>query len=99
MNSQVGRNNTKLLRNLVSPSVTPSLRTIPVKYNIAVRLWTYGLPKALDSLQHASLQLPTALEHVQDFIYYAYAFCTGLLEEPTLNLQVLMLEALGEMAQ
>jgi protein SMG6 len=39
------------------------------------------------------------LEHPQDFIYYAYTFYTGLLEEPTLNpFKSGWLEALGDLA-
>jgi len=66
----------------LSPSVPASLRNIPTKYNIIVRLWTYGFHKLLESLRRASFSSPLALEHLQDFIYYAYSFYTGLLEEP-----------------
>jgi protein SMG6 len=39
------------------------------------------------------------LEHLQDFIYYAYIFYTGLLEEPTLvSFKPGWLEALGDLA-
>jgi protein SMG6 len=40
-----------------------------------------------------------ALEHLQNFIYYAYTFYTGLLEEPSLNpFKSGWLEALGDLA-
>jgi len=35
-------------------------------------LWTYGFHKPLESLRRASFNSPLALEHPQDFIYYAY---------------------------
>ena len=41
----------------------------------------------LESLHCAAFDSPLALEHLQDFIYYAYIlFYTGLLEDPTLGL-------------
>jgi protein SMG6 len=65
-----------------------------------VRLWTYAFHKVLESLRRASFQSPAALEHLQDFIYYAYTFYTGLLEEPTLNVfKSSWLEALGDLAR
>ncbi|TFK26448.1 hypothetical protein FA15DRAFT_667539 [Coprinopsis marcescibilis] len=89
-----------LLEISLSPSVPASLRTIPTKYNIIVRLWTYAFHKLLESLRRASFQSLIALEHLQDFIYYAYTFYTGLLEEQTLNLfKSSWLEALGDLAR
>jgi protein SMG6 len=65
-----------------------------------VRLWTYAFHKLLESLRRASFTSPLALEHLQDFIYYAYTFYTGLLEEPTLNsFKSGWLEALGDLAR
>ncbi|KAH6867819.1 hypothetical protein BKA70DRAFT_1492558 [Coprinopsis sp. MPI-PUGE-AT-0042] len=89
-----------LLEISLSPSVPASPRTIPVKYNIVVRLWTYAFLKVLESLRRTSFQSPVALEHLQDFIYYAYTSYTGLLEEPTLNVfKFSWLEALGDLAR
>lgn len=88
-----------LLEISLSPSVPASLRNIPTKYNIIVRLWTYAFHKLLESLRRAAFASPLALEHLQDFIYYAYTFYTGLLEEPTLNpFKSGWLEALGDLA-
>src|SRR5271168_2767535 len=64
--------------------IPPSLRIIPTKYNIIVRLWTYAF-HILESLHRAAFASPLALEHLQDFIYYAYIFYTGL-EDPTSRL-------------
>jgi hypothetical protein len=83
-----------------APSVPASLRNIPTKYNIIVRLWTFAFHKLLESLRRASFTSPLALEHLQDFIYYAYTFYTGLLEEPTLDsFKSGWLEALGDLAR
>jgi protein SMG6 len=88
-----------LLEISLSPSVPPSLRIIPTKYNIIVRLWTYAFHKLLESLRCAAFASPLALEHLQDFIYYAYIFYTGLLEDPTLVFfKSGWLEALGDLA-
>jgi protein SMG6 len=89
-----------LLEISLSPSVPTSLRNIPTKYNLIVRLWTYGFHKLLESLRRASFTSPLALEHLQDFIYYAYSFYTGLLEEHILNsFRSGWLEALGDLAR
>jgi protein SMG6 len=83
----------------LSPSVPPSLRIIPTKYNIIVRLWTYAFHKPLESLRRAAFTSPLALEHLQDIIYYACIFYTGLLKEPTLvSFKSGWLEALGDLA-
>ena len=84
----------------LSSSVPASLHNFPTKYNIIVRLWTYGFHKLLESLRRASFSSPLALEHLQDFIYYAYSFYTSLLEEPILNsFRSGWLEALGDLAR
>lgn len=84
----------------LAPSVPASLRVIPSKYNIIIRLWTHAFHKLLEALRRASFSCPLALEHLQDFIYYAYTFYTGLLEEPTLrSFRSGWLEALGDLAR
>jgi protein SMG6 len=71
-----------------------------MKYNIIIPLWMYAFHKLLESFRCASFTLPLALEHLQDFIYYAYTFYTGLLEEPTLAMfKSGWLEALGNLAR
>ncbi|KAF8892624.1 hypothetical protein BD779DRAFT_1610166 [Infundibulicybe gibba] len=89
-----------LLEMSLASNVPSSLRNIPTKYNIIVRLWTYGFHKLLESLRRASLTSPLALEHLQDFIYYAYTFYTGLLEQRVLeSFKSGWLEALGDLAR
>ena len=83
-----------------APSVPASLRNIPTKYNIIIRLWTHAFHRLLESLRRASFTSPIALEHLQDFIYYAYTFYTGLLEENNLKeFKSSWLEALGDLAR
>ncbi|KAF5330656.1 hypothetical protein D9619_005946 [Psilocybe cf. subviscida] len=89
-----------LLRLSLAPAAPTSLSNIPTKYNIIVRLWTFAFHKLLESLRRASFSSPLALEHLQDFIYYAYSFYTGLLEEQTLSsFKSGWLEALGDLAR
>ncbi|KAF8841181.1 hypothetical protein BDN67DRAFT_928908 [Paxillus ammoniavirescens] len=89
-----------LLEISLAPSVPASLRVIPTKYNIIIRLWTHAFHKLLEALRRASFSSPLALEHLQDFIYFAYTFYTGLLEEPSLRtFRAGWLEALGDLAR
>ncbi|TFY73283.1 hypothetical protein EWM64_g10729, partial [Hericium alpestre] len=89
-----------LLEMSLAPGVPASLRNIPAKYNITIRLWTHGFHCILENLRRSSLSSKIALEHLQDFIYYAYTFYTGLLEEQTLvDLKQSWLEALGDLAR
>ncbi|KAG9318401.1 hypothetical protein JVU11DRAFT_492 [Chiua virens] len=84
----------------LAPSVPASLRVIPTKYNIIIRLWTHAFHRLLEALRRASFSSPLALEHLQDFIYFAYTFYTGLLEEPSLKaFRSGWLEALGDLAR
>ena len=63
-------------------------------------LFGYGPMLSTSYLNPSAVPLhPLALEHLQDFIYYAYIFYTGLLEEPTLvSFKSGWLEALGDIA-
>jgi protein SMG6 len=83
----------------LAPSIPTSLRVIPTKHNIIIRLWTHTVHKLLEALYCASFASPLALEHLQDFIYFAYTFYTGLLKEPSLRtIYSGWLEALGDLA-
>ncbi|KAM6500746.1 hypothetical protein JOM56_003760 [Amanita muscaria] len=91
----------ELLLISLAPTVPASLRQIPTKYNIIVRLWTFAFHRLLESLRRASFTSPVALEHLQDFIYYAYTFYTSLLENETTlkDFKTGWLEALGDLAR
>ncbi|KAI0258142.1 hypothetical protein BC834DRAFT_975458 [Gloeopeniophorella convolvens] len=69
-----------------APGVPVSLCNIPEKYNIITRLWTNGFHRLLENLHRSSLGSKIAMEHLQEFIYYAYTFYTALLKrEPLLG--------------
>ncbi|KAH8117438.1 hypothetical protein DFH11DRAFT_1817087 [Phellopilus nigrolimitatus] len=89
-----------LLQHTLAPHVPASLRNIPTKYNIIIRLWTHAFNKPLETLRRASFHSAIALEHLQEFIIYAYTFYSMLLEEQTLEgFKSGWLEALGDLAR
>ncbi|KAI5124523.1 hypothetical protein M0805_003047 [Coniferiporia weirii] len=89
-----------LLQLTLAPHVPASLRNIPTKYNIIIRLWTHAFYKPLETLRRASFHSAIALEHLQEFIIYAYTFYSMLLEEQTLeNFKSGWLEALGDLSR
>lgn len=89
-----------LLQLSLAPSVPASLNNVPTKYNIVVRLWTHAFHKLLESLRRASFTSRLALELLQEFIYYAYTFYIGLVEDPQLKgFRSGWLEALGDLAR
>lgn len=96
----------KFLEISLAPSVPASLRNVPNKYNLVNRLWTHGYSLLLESLRRAAflpkvrdgLNIP--LEHLTDFIFYAYIFYAGLIEEPLMaTFRTGWLEALGDLAR
>ncbi|GBE82472.1 hypothetical protein SCP_0408560 [Sparassis crispa] len=92
-----------LLQLTLAPAVPSSLRDIPTKYNIIMRLWTTAFNRLLQSLRRASMppvSSEIAREYLEDFIYYAYTFYTGLLEEHNLaEFRAGWVEALGDLAR
>ncbi|KXN82534.1 Telomerase-binding protein EST1A [Leucoagaricus sp. SymC.cos] len=89
-----------LLQLSLAPSVPASLKNVPTKYNIVVRLWTHAFHKLLESLRRASFTSRLALELLQEFIYYAYTFYISLVEDPQLvTFRSGWLEALGDLAR
>jgi hypothetical protein len=81
-------------------SVPASLRNIPDKYNIIIRLWTSCFYRLLENLRRSSLTSEFALEYFQEFTYYAYTFYTALLERDTFkDYRPSWLEALGDLAR
>ena len=76
------------------------MHNIPTKYNIPTRLWSHAFHRLLETLRRASTRSATALEHLTDFIYYAYTFYTTLHEERYLDdYKGAWIEALGDLAR
>ncbi|KAI0718812.1 hypothetical protein C8T65DRAFT_762042 [Cerioporus squamosus] len=87
----------------LAPTVPASLKKIPQKYNLIIRLWSHAFYHLLESLRHAarpSTSSPVALEYLQQFLNYAYVFYGGLIEERNFaQYRGAFLEALGDLAR
>lgn len=93
----------QMLTLTLAPAVPASLRNIPTKYNLIIRLWTHAFHRLLESLRRVATppnDSPIALEYLQDFIYYSYTFYCGLLKERNLfDFRSTWVEALGDLAR
>jgi protein SMG6 len=85
-----------LLEISLTSGVPTSLRNIPDKYNIIIRLWTNCFYRLLENLRRSSLASKIALEYLQELIYYAYTLYMALLKRNTF-LDYRWLEALGDL--
>ncbi|GJE97087.1 hypothetical protein PsYK624_132970 [Phanerochaete sordida] len=93
----------QLLCVTLSPNVPMSLRNIPIKYNLVSRLWVHAFHRLLESLRRAAISSThpdIALENLVEFIYYAYAFYAGLMDEQNLaQFRSNWVECLGDIAR
>ena len=86
-----------LLTTSLAPGVPASLKNIPEKYNITIRLWTNCFYRLLGNLWRSSPTSKITLEHLQEFIYHAY---TSPLERNMLkDYRAGWLEALADLAR
>jgi len=90
-----------LLRLTLAHNVPVSLRAVPEKYNLIMRLWLHGFHRPLENLRRCAFNNSiVALEHLQDFIYYAYTFYSCLFEEENLSVyRSSWVESLGDLAR
>ena len=90
-----------LLRLTLAHNVPVSLRAVPDKYNLIMRLWLNGFHRPLENLRRCAFNNSiVALEHLQDFIYYAYTFYSCLFEEDNLSsYRSSWVESLGDLAR
>ena len=92
-----------LLRLTLAHNVPVSLRAVPEKYNLIMRLWLNGFHRPLENLRRCAFNNNNsivALEHLQDFIYYAYTFYSCLFEEENLSVyRSSWVESLGDLAR
>lgn len=93
----------QLLCVTLGPSVPVSLRNIPIKYNLVTRLWLHAFHRLLESLRRAAISSAypdIALENLVEFIYYAYSFYAGLMDEQNLaQFRSNWVECLGDIAR
>lgn len=90
-----------LLQLTLAHNVPVSLRSVPDKYNLIMRLWLNGFHRPLENLRRCAFNNSVvALEHLQDFIYYAYTFYSCLYEEENLLVyRSSWVESLGDLAR
>ena len=97
------------------PGLPASLHSLPQNYNIPTRLWQTGFHLMLERLRHAlpypqQSQVPSdeasaavqaqLLDHLTEFIYFAYSFYTNLLESEFLRVfKSAWIESLGDLAR
>ncbi|EJD53809.1 hypothetical protein AURDEDRAFT_180216 [Auricularia subglabra TFB-10046 SS5] len=87
------------LKLTLSPLVPASVHAFPSRCNIPARLWA-AIQRPLEVLRLMSSTSAIALEHLSDFIYYAYGYYTMLYEEPLHAVfKSFWLEALGDLAR
>lgn len=93
--------------------VNLTLNDLPRKYNISTRLWQIGFLQLLERMRHAAVAPPSAatsfdspptnvVDHLVEFIQYAYTFYTQLLEGNTSNIsnyRSTWIEQLGDLAR
>ncbi|KAI0665042.1 hypothetical protein C8Q70DRAFT_904630 [Cubamyces menziesii] len=93
----------EMLALTLAPTVPASLKNIPQKYNLIIRLWSHAFYHLLESLRHAArppTTSPVALEYLQQFLNYAYVFYGGLIEERNFaQYRGAFLEALGDLSR
>ncbi|KAH9853995.1 hypothetical protein C2E23DRAFT_727275 [Lenzites betulinus] len=93
----------EMLALTLAPTVPASLKNIPQKYNLIIRLWSHAFYHLLESLRHAArppTTSPVALEYLQQFLNYAYVFYGGLFEERNFaQYRGAFLEALGDLSR
>ncbi|PIL23779.1 hypothetical protein GSI_13529 [Ganoderma sinense ZZ0214-1] len=93
----------EMLALTLAPTVPASLKNIPQKYNLIIRLWSHAFYHLLESLRHAARPPTTslvALEYLQQFLNYAYVFYGGLIEEQNFTqYRGAFLEALGDLSR
>lgn len=98
------------------PGLPASLHSLPQTYNIPTRLWQTAFHTMLERLrhslplsQHSNSSIPTPslisqqgalLEHLTEFIYYAYSFYSNLHESETFKVfRSSWIESLGDLAR
>ena len=89
-----------LLQLVLAYDVPASLRVVPEKYNLITRLWLNGFHRPLENLRRCAFNNIVALQHLQDFVHYAYTFYSCLFEEENLSVyRSSWIESLGDLAR
>ncbi|GAA5994917.1 hypothetical protein JCM5350_006614 [Sporobolomyces pararoseus] len=100
----------------LDPRLPASYHILPQKYNIPTRLWQVAFHQLLERMRHAVLAAPfsssntstddtnppsaNVLEHLIEFIQYAYGHYSQLFEDPTVAVfRAAWIEQLGDLAR
>ncbi|GAA5879569.1 hypothetical protein JCM16303_003254 [Sporobolomyces ruberrimus] len=99
----------------LDPRLPASYHALPQKYNIPTRLWQVAFHQLLERMRHAVLAAPLSstsssdspdapsanvLEHLIEFIQYAYGHYSQLFEDPTVAVfRAAWIEQLGDLAR
>ncbi|KAM0748417.1 hypothetical protein T439DRAFT_316305 [Meredithblackwellia eburnea MCA 4105] len=85
------------------PRHPASLHSLPSRYNIPTRLWQTSFHQLLERMRHSipdPASTPNVLEHLIEFIQYAYGFYSQLFEDPTVSyFRPAWIEQLGDLAR
>ncbi|SCV69696.1 BQ2448_1090 [Microbotryum intermedium] len=102
------------LQMALDPRLPASLHSLPQKYNIPTRLWQTAFHQLLERMRHAVLASPptssstltsstseaNVMEHLVEFIQYAYGHYSQLFEDPTVSVfRSAWIEQLGDLAR
>lgn len=96
------------LQMALDPRLPSSLHSLPQKYNIPVRLWQIGFHQPLERMRHAVttstgtdvMPVTNVLEHLIEFIQYAYTHYSQLFEDPSVAVfRSAWIEQLGDLAR
>jgi hypothetical protein len=63
---------------MILQPVPASMLSFVTKYSLPNRLWTNGINHCLEGLRRMSSRLPNAVEHMNEYIYWAYHFYESL---------------------
>ncbi|KAH9943293.1 uncharacterized protein BXZ73DRAFT_74284 [Epithele typhae] len=89
----------EMLALTLAPTVPASLKNIPQKYNLIIRLWSHVFYHLLESLRQPTSS-PVALEYLEQFLNYTYVFHGGPIEEHNFaQYRRPFLEALGDLSR
>ncbi|BGP48819.1 hypothetical protein JCM10450v2_004695 [Rhodotorula kratochvilovae] len=95
----------------LDPRLPASLHSLAQRYNIPTRLWQVAFHQLLERMRHAVLSAPApaptagdepanVLEHLIEFIQYAYGHYSQLFEDPAIAVfRAAWIEQLGDLAR
>lgn len=98
------------LQMALDPRLPASLQALPQRYNIPTRLWQVAFHQLLERMRHAivspaanstsSASSANVLEHLIEFIQYAYGHYSQLFEDPSIAIfRSAWIEQLGDLAR